>query len=110
MSACAIALPSARKTARAQPADTCRMQIVIRGVAYDVRPVGGTDVRCFRFRRPATPADRRVHGTASYVDHHVAVGEHGPTCDCGDFIFRRDGVDPAGCKHIRVLRALGILA
>lgn len=95
--------------ARSKPADKCRMTIRIGDTDYDVRPVRGTDVRCFRFRRPATRADRRVHGEAAYVDHHVAVNEHGPSCDCGDFAFRRDGIDPRGCKHIRVLRVLRVI-
>jgi hypothetical protein len=32
-----------------------------------------------------------------------------PSCDCGDFQFRRWQKDPAGCKHIKALRALGLL-
>jgi hypothetical protein len=31
------------------------------------------------------------------------------TCDCPDFIFHRDGVDPDGCKHIKALVAYGLL-
>jgi hypothetical protein len=35
---------------------------------------------------------------------------HGPECDCPDFIFRRDGLDPRGCKHVRALVAAGMMA
>ncbi len=34
----------------------------------------------------------------------------GHTCDCPDFIFHRDGLDPGGCKHIKALVACGLLA
>ncbi len=27
-------------------------------------------------------------------------------CDCPDFIFRRDGIDPRGCLHIQAVKAL----
>ena len=36
--------------------------------------------------------------------------KHGPECDCPDFIFRRDGLDPGGCKHVQALVAVGMLA
>ena len=42
--------------------------------------------------------------------YDVAQTEHGPRCDCPDFIFRRDGLDPHGCLHIRAMRAVGILS
>jgi environmental stress-induced protein Ves len=33
----------------------------------------------------------------------------GATCDCADYTFRHDGHDQTGCKHVRVLRALGLI-
>ena len=42
--------------------------------------------------------------------YDVAQTVHGPVCDCPDFIFRRDGLDPRGCLHIRAMRAVGILS
>ncbi len=39
----------------------------------------------------------------------VAETVHGAVCDCPDFVFRRDGLDPAGCLHIRAMRAVGLL-
>ena len=41
--------------------------------------------------------------------YDVAQTVHGPICDCPDFIFRRDGLDPRGCLHIRAMRAVGML-
>jgi predicted nucleic acid-binding Zn finger protein len=35
---------------------------------------------------------------------------HGPECDCPDFIFRRDGLAPKGCKHVQALIAAGMMA
>jgi hypothetical protein len=34
----------------------------------------------------------------------------GPQCDCPDFVFRRDGLDPNGCKHVQALVAHGLIA
>jgi hypothetical protein len=39
----------------------------------------------------------------------VADTGDGATCDCPDFLFRHDGHDQTGCKHVRALRALGLL-
>jgi hypothetical protein len=41
--------------------------------------------------------------------YDVAQSHHGPICDCPDFIYRRDGLDPAGCKHVRALVACGLI-
>lgn len=41
--------------------------------------------------------------------YDVAIREFGPTCDCRDFLDRRDGKDPKGCKHIQALKAVGLL-
>src|SRR4051795_5956235 len=41
--------------------------------------------------------------------YDVAQTPYGPQCDCPDFIFRRDGIDPAGCKHVKALIAEGLL-
>jgi hypothetical protein len=35
---------------------------------------------------------------------------HGPACTCPDFVFNRAGLDAAGCKHIKALRSVGLLA
>ncbi|GAC1475940.1 MAG: hypothetical protein NVSMB9_29420 [Isosphaeraceae bacterium] len=34
---------------------------------------------------------------------------YGASCDCPDFTFRREGLDPDGCKHVKALVAEGLL-
>src|SRR5258708_7210793 len=41
--------------------------------------------------------------------YNVAETSHGPRCDCPDFIYRRDGLDPTGCKHIQALVHHGLI-
>ena len=41
--------------------------------------------------------------------YDVAQTQHGHRCDCPDFIFRRDGLDPSGCKHVKALIHQGLL-
>jgi len=77
----------------------CRLTLTINGLHYAVRPIASEadDVgRAFRLSRKSDVYD-------------VAQTVHGPTCDCPDFIFRRDGLDPLGCLHIRAMRAVGML-
>lgn len=42
--------------------------------------------------------------------YDVVQTPYGPECDCPDFIFRRDGLDPQGCKHVQALVAAGMIA
>ena len=69
--------------------------------------------RCYRVR-PIRPEGFGVHrafrltkddGTAYDVSHQI----QGTECTCGDFVFRRDGLDEGGCKHIKAARACGLL-
>ncbi len=41
--------------------------------------------------------------------YDVTETAYGASCDCPDFIFRRDGLDPEGCKHVRALRMYGLV-
>ena len=41
--------------------------------------------------------------------YDVSLTGDGARCDCPDFIFRRDGLDPAGCKHVQALVAQGLI-
>lgn len=41
--------------------------------------------------------------------YHVSQFGYGCECTCPDFIYRRDGIDPMGCKHIKALRACQML-
>jgi hypothetical protein len=89
-----------RKPARARPADTCRLSITIRGTAYTARPIRPETsdvIRAWTLRK----GDGEPYTVADTID--------GSTCDCADFVYRHDGQDQAGCKHVRALRALGLL-
>jgi hypothetical protein len=89
---------AARKPARPTHG-VCRLTLTINGTAYNVRPI---------------PADPSVASKAYRLKkgigtiYHLATTAHGPSCDCPDFILRRDGIDPAGCKHIKALVACGL--
>lgn len=84
---------------RSRPRMT-RLLLVIDRTFYRVEPLRdapGAAARAFRLnKQDGTPYD-------------VAQTPFGPTCDCPDFIFRRDGIDPAGCKHVRALVAEGLI-
>lgn len=91
---------AARKPVR--PAHgTCRLTITINGTAYNVRPIASDTFAAFQAFRL-----RKADGTA----YDVADTLYGHTCDCPDFVFHREGIDPSGCKHIKALVACGILS
>lgn len=48
---------------------------------------------------------RKVDGTC----YDVGQDQHGCLCTCPDFAFRRDGLEPEGCKHIKALKTVGLL-
>jgi hypothetical protein len=78
----------------------CRLTMEINGVDYRVEqsPDEASAARkSYRLRK--------LNGTA----YDVALTNHGLTCDCPDFIFHRDGLDPDGCKHIKAMVAYGLL-
>jgi hypothetical protein len=79
----------------------CRLTLTINGTEYGVKPIPcdpPAAIKAFRLRK--------ANGTA----YDVAQTTHGLVCDCPDFVFHRDGIDEAGCKHIKALVALGMLA
>ena len=65
-------------------------------------------VRSLTLETPATDRAFRLN-KADGTLYDVAQTRHGPRCDCPDFIFRRDGLDPAGCKHVQALVAQGLI-
>lgn len=88
------------RTRKPKPADVCRLSLTIAGTMYHVRPLAlddPDDVRAYRLRK--------ADGTVYHVLQNAMTGHQ---CDCGDFTFRRDGKDPAGCKHVRALVAVGL--
>lgn len=67
---------------------------------YDVGPLPCDEriaARAFRLRK--------TDGTL----YDVAQTPFGLQCDCPDFVFRRDGLDPAGCKHVQALVSYGLI-
>jgi SWIM zinc finger len=77
----------------------CGLTLRINGVPYKVRKLDAEFGRVRAFR--LTKTDGQFHD--------VIDGLYGPSCSCGDFVFRRDGIDPRGCKHILAARAVGLL-
>jgi len=78
---------------------TCRLTLSINGTRYSVRPNAASPfaaLKAFRLRK----SDGTVYDAAQTI--------HGLECDCPDFVFRRDGIDPAGCKHVKALAACGL--
>jgi hypothetical protein len=80
----------------------CRSSLVliINRTIYGVKPVRCDPegaLRAFRLNKS--------DGTL----YDVAQTQYGNQCDCPDFIFRRDGLDPTGCKHVKALVAEGLL-
>jgi hypothetical protein len=78
----------------------CRLTMAINGVDYRVEPNARGPYAVEKAYRLSKP-----DGTA----YDVASTHHGLTCDCPDFIFHRDGIDPDGCKHIKAMVAYGLL-
>jgi hypothetical protein len=68
---------------------------------YRVQILGGADDRGQGSGVRLTKPD----GSSYDVD----LADRWPRCDCPDFIFRREGLDPGGCKHIRALVGAGLM-
>jgi hypothetical protein len=85
-----------------KPPAVCRLALTIAGVDYRVRfisaPAFGATDRAVRLRK--------VGADAAY---NVAPTLNGPTCDCGDQVWRHEGRDDLGCKHIRACRVAGLI-
>jgi hypothetical protein len=89
-----------KKPAKPKPLDTCKLTVTIRGERYTARPLTpGTSgvIRAWRLRK----ADGTCYTVADTLD--------GASCECGDFHWRHEGQDHLGCKHVRALRALGLI-
>lgn len=55
------------------------------------------------------PKAYRLQKADNGTAYDCAVTAHGVTCDCADFLYRRDGNDSLGCKHVQALRSFGML-
>ncbi len=93
------AMRTASKATSRAPGGFCRLTLTINGDNYSVRPLPAdfVGIRAFRL----TKRDGEAHDVARHA--------HGAECTCGDRVFRRDGIDPKGCKHIRAARAVGLI-
>ena len=95
-----VQTPSLRRARRAPAVRTYRLALAIDETVYQLSPLGcdpAVAVRAFRLSK----ADGTVYD--------VSQTRFGLECDCPDFIFRRDGLDPGGCKHVKALVASGLL-
>lgn len=90
-----------RPATAARPALAPQLFLTIQGQLYVVRQVGCDPLI-------AGAAFRLLKADGTLYD--VLCTSHGPVCDCPDFVFRRDGLDPAGCKHVKALTACGLIA
>jgi hypothetical protein len=79
-----------------------RLTLHINSTPYTVRPLwcdGEAASRLFRLRKCGTP-----------TRYCVAETPDGAVCDCPDYTFHREGIDPEGCKHIKAMQATGLIA
>jgi hypothetical protein len=77
-----------------------RLSLFINGTAYHVRPLPAeppTILKAFQLRK--------FDGT----EYDLCQTQEGISCDCPDYTFHREGVDPEGCKHVKALVACGLL-
>ena len=81
-------------------APSYRLDLTIGRTTYAIEPLADSP-------RPGTRAYRLVKRDGTIYD--VASTDFGPTCDCPDYIFRRDGLDPAGCKHVKAMVGSGLI-
>lgn len=95
----------ARERKPVKPATgTCSLALTINGVAYKVRPLPRADgtgaAKAFRLVKQGGKGD--VYDVLVHRDGHAE-------CDCPDAIYRRNGLDAAGCKHVKAARAVGLI-
>ena len=94
------------------PARVCKPRNVkpAHGKAGLTLHVNGQDYRVCRLEPHPAVAGKGFRLTKPDGTHYdVATTPHGVTCECGDWVFHRDGKDPDGCKHVKALRAWGLL-
>lgn len=76
------------------------LYLIIGKTLYGVRPVRLDD-----------PGDRKAFRLNKSDGTLYDVAQTGleTRCDCPDYVFRRDGLDPEGCKHVKALVAQGLI-
>src|SRR5262249_10332115 len=99
-------LPPTRTPRPVGPAHgTARLTLTVNGTDYRVRPLAVEDLGCgvrraFRLRKEG---GMDAHTVCELIEGPVS-------CDCGDYVWRRDGQRELGpCKHGAALVVLGLL-
>jgi len=90
----------ARRGSTTARIEVSRLYLTINQKLYQVEPLAcgeGTVERAFRLNK----------GDGTRYD--VSQTRHGACCDCPDFIFRREGLDPSGCKHVQAMVKQGLI-
>ena len=95
-----ILTPSRPRPTPKSPPMTYRLDLTIGRTTYAIVPIAEASP-------PDSRAFRLIKGDGTIYD--VAQTGHGPHCDCPDYIFRREGLDPSGCKHIKALVGSGLI-
>jgi hypothetical protein len=80
----------------------CRLTLSIDGQDYRLSPTRGD-------LGSGVVLAWRLHKMGTSTRHDTAETLDGPTCSCGDQTWRHEGKDSIGCKHVRALKALGLL-
>src|SRR4051812_33145945 len=80
----------ARKPALPAAAPADGLVLLIGGVGYQVEKID---------REPGDEATAlvRLHKSDGITVYDVATTGWGHECDCPDWVYRRDGLDPSGC-------------
>jgi hypothetical protein len=81
---------------------TVAMVISIDHVHYAVAPLAPAPGASKAYRFTKVDGDEAQHDLDETAD--------GASCTCGDFVWRHEGLDDLGCKHIRAARMLGLIA
>ena len=80
---------------------TVAMVISIDGTHYAVSPLAPAPDASKAYRFAKVGGDENVYD----VEELAGVSR----CDCADFVFRREGLDTLGCKHIRAAWMMGLI-
>jgi hypothetical protein len=76
--------------------------ISIGGTHYSVSPLAPAPGATKAYRFNKIDGDEAQHDLDETAD--------GASCTCGSFVWRHDGLDDLGCKHVRAARMLGLIA
>ncbi len=58
---------------------------------------------------PAWRLTKLENGRPTGENFDIILRPHGAECSCPDWLYRRQYYDRAGCKHLKGMRAVGLL-